>query len=159
MTETEGTSKIYRASLLWRMNLIGAFLVGSMGALILAAIGILSVVSAAFASLTWFVGLLLAVNSAVGLLLFLPGKLIVSWPIAVEVGSRLTVVAPYSRVSIRWDEIADAYDSWVRQGFVIKLAHRRGLLRYVVVHWFFGPEREALIAAVRQRLRAGDQAR
>ncbi len=99
---------------------------------------------------TQLVGVFLVGNAILWLLALFRGNLIFWFPVAFEVGNELRVVAPMKELRIRWNEVAYLYNSWLYQGFVIQLTRRRGFLDRIVITWFFGHERKALIQAICQ---------
>ena len=145
-------ARVYRGSRYWDFNVHGAVVAGLGGAILMVVIGIIMFwVAAARLEALLFL-LLFVANLVGGFLAFYIGNLVASFPYAVEVnpGSGLRLLAPYKEIYIHLDEIENIGESFLYQGFVVRLRRRRGLLKYFVVHWLFGHERKALIQAIQQ---------
>jgi hypothetical protein len=147
---TKKQPRTFRASLLWRGNIIGALLLGSFAGATFVGLAVWVLLFGRALAPVSLVILGLGLNGLLWPLLWWAGKLAATFPIAVQVGDSLVVYGPFLRVCIEWDEVDRVYDSCLRQGFVIALVRRRGLLKHFVIHWLFGPDRQRLIAAVEE---------
>ena len=91
-------------------------------------------------------GLVLALTIIVTLLAMFPGNLIAATPVAVELesGRGLRVIAPLKKIYIPMEDVQEVRDStsaWTsRQGAVVKLNKRHGLLKSFAIHWAFVEE-------------------
>jgi hypothetical protein len=119
----------------------GVILLGVVG-------GILLQEGASSTEAFWFMAIL-ALAVLAGLLAAFPGNLFAVFPYAVEVGQRgLRLFAPFKEIFIPIEDIRDLRHSFFQQGIVVRLSRRRGLMTRFVIHWLFGPEREALAQAI-----------
>jgi len=145
-----GEPTIYRASEYWRMNLSGGVLAG-IGAtlLLLIVFGVgLWMTGLAGEIVIWFAGI--CVNFVAMVLLFFPGNLVAMYPLEVEVepSKQIVLIAPWKRLAIPVEDLRDIRDSFLHQGYVVRLNRRYGLLKSFTVPWFFGQDRTALGEAI-----------
>lgn len=143
---------LYFGSRFYRVQTRGGYIAGLSAGAATGFLGLLNLFYYPVASDIWLIGLFFFLNAVAAALLLFPGKLIATYPIAVGVGNYLRVLAPFIELRINWDEVARVYESWLRQGIVIELKRRKGVIRNIVIHWFFGPERQLLIAAIHKAL-------
>ena len=146
---TLGSTTRYTASRFYRIQTRGGYLAGLSAGSVTGLLGLLGLFLYPIGSEIWFIALAFLVNAIATMLLLFPGRFLATYPIAVEVGTCIRVITAFTEVAIEFEEVARVYDSWLRQGFVIELRRRRGALRYVIIHWLFGPERKPLMAAIR----------
>jgi len=83
-------------------------------------------------------------------LLFYPGNLVASYPLAVEVepSKEIVLIAPRKRLAIPIEDLRDIRSSFRHQGSIVRLHRRYGLLKSFIVPWVFGPERADLLGAI-----------
>jgi len=100
-----------------------------------------------------FAGLMFLVVTGT-MLAFFPGNIAAAFPYAVEIfpGKSLKLSAPLRRIEIPVEDIRDVRHSLLRQGYVVRLKHRHGLLRSFVIHSFFGPTGPLLARAIQKEL-------
>lgn len=146
--------RVYHASKLWEFNVYGSIVAGLSGGTLLIVLALLVLRISEKSSLGLLFLLVAIVNLGVGLLILYTGNLIATFPHAVEVapGTGLRLYAPWKRIYVPVHEIQDVKKSLLYQGYVIRLRRRRGLLRRIIIHWFFGREREALVRAIHETL-------
>lgn len=142
--------KIYRASEYWRINLSGGVLAGIGGTVLMLTLFGIVLWMTGFAReiVIWFLGICL--NFVVMVLLFYPGNLVAMYPLEVEVepSKQIVLVAPWKRLAIPVEDLRDIQDSFLHQGYVVRLHRRYGLLKSFMVPWFFGRDRTALGEAI-----------
>lgn len=143
---------VFQGSLLWRTNVTAALFLTSLLGFVLAALAFWTIAFARSFRIEFLVILGLGFNGLLWPLLWWGGKLAAAFPTAVELGDRLVIRAPFLSIPVEWHEVESTYASWVRQGFVIKLRTRKGLLRYIVIHWCFGPLRSQLVNSLRSKV-------
>jgi hypothetical protein len=100
----------------------------------------------------WGAGLVLYAIAAV--LALLPGNLSAAYPYAVEIknGQSLHFYAPLKKIYVPIDEVKRIKWSWLRAGWVVKLKHRRGLLRRFIIHVAWGQQGRELARAIEEEL-------
>lgn len=143
---------IYRGSRLWEFNVHGAIIAGFSGGIFLVVVAVLVVWNFSPNLSSALLLTFILANSIVGVLALYRGNLIALFPYAVEVGPCIVLFAPYKRIKIPFEQVRDVRNSFLHQGFVVRLRQRQGLLNYFVIHWFFGPERQALAEAIRKAI-------
>jgi hypothetical protein len=142
--------RIYRASGYWRTNVSGAILGGIGTAILLLTVFTIVLWGSDFGreAVIWFIGICLTLLGTA--LVFYPGNLVVTYPLAVEVDpfKQIVLIAPWKRLIIPIEDLRDIRNSPLQQGYVVRLFRRHGLLKSFTIHWFFGSERTALAAAI-----------
>src|SRR5215475_13329590 len=132
--------RTFRASEYWRMNLSGGALAGIGVTILLLTVFGMALWMTEFATepLIWFLGI--GLNSVVMFLLFYPGNLIATYPMAVEVehSKEIVLIAPWKRLVIPVENLRDVRNSVWHQGYVVRLNRRHGLLRSFMIPGFFG---------------------
>jgi hypothetical protein len=93
----------------------------------------------------------LATGFTLGLVAYFPGNLSVLWPYAVEVdpAGGIVLTGPLKRIVIPIADIGEIEDSIFWQGYVVHLIKSRAALTEFVIPWYFGPQSQDLIRAIR----------
>ena len=145
--------KIFCARRFWKSNVYGAVVAG-IGAAVLFTIvgGILLCQSHSRVGLLWGGGMILFAITAVWALL--AGNAVGMYPYAVEVeeGKGFCFYAPFKKFYIRTEEVKRVKWSWLVAGWVVRLRHRRGLLRYFIIHAAWGQQGRDLVQAIGEEL-------
>jgi hypothetical protein len=146
-------SQIFHASKVWTSNVYGAAVAGIGAAILISAmVVIMAWLSPHRAHLSFAAGLILM---EIGTLLGLyPGNLIAATPFAVELeeGKGIRLYAPLKKVYIPIEEVKKVESSFLRQGTVVRLSRRHGLLTGFSIHWGFGREGQELSRAIQDEL-------
>lgn len=155
--ENDQGPRIFKASRVWEFNVWGATVAGIGGGLLISVVaGILLFDSEGLSGMR--AGAVLILTMAAGFLAAFPGNLLAAIPIAVDLeeGKGLLLHAPLKKLYIPFEEVQDARDSTVgqifRQGIVVKLNKRHGLMKSFVIHVAFGEQGRKLARAIRQEI-------
>jgi hypothetical protein len=149
--------RIFKASRIWEFNVWGAIVGGIGGGLVKLVVATILIFDSEGPT-GRMDGLVLALTIAATLLAMFPGNLIAVTPVAVELesGKGLRLIAPLKKLYISMEEVQEVRDStsaWSsRQGAVVKLNKRHGLLKSFAIHWAFGEEGRQLAQAIQREL-------
>jgi hypothetical protein len=132
-------SQIFRASLLWMVNVAFGAAVGLVGVIILPAIFVFYFQDGVAPQIRVP---LLAIFTLSALLLYLayfPGNLGVFFPYKIRVGAvDIELSGLFKRTTIAVSDIGDIEDSIFWQGYVIHLLKPHAALTQFIVPWYFG---------------------
>jgi hypothetical protein len=146
--------RVFKAGRFWNSNLFGAALAGGLGGiLMLVVMAIVVSGNPTTNNIMFAVGLALVL--VVSVLCFVPGNLIAAYPYAVslEEGRGLELHAPVKRLYIPIQDVRDVRRSYLQSGYIVRLKHRRGLLRSFLIPRYFGDQAEPLANAIREEIR------
>jgi hypothetical protein len=150
-------SKIFRGSLLWRLNCYGAITVGEIGAIVLAFYFAIHLANGRSPHMGVGLYYFVVISAILSLLAYFPGNLAVLYPCAVKVdpGIGLTLFGPFKAVFIPIADVLDIEKSSFTPGYVVVLSRTHGLIKRCILHRFFGVEREELAHSIRQIINVG----
>lgn len=151
---SESIPRVFKAGRFWDFNVFGAA-VGGAGAVILMLVmmGLVVWLNPTPHNVLFAAGLALVL--VLSLLCFVPGYLIAVYPYAVslEEGKGLELRAPTRRVYIPIEDVRDVRKSYLQPGYIVRLKHRRRLLKSFLIPWYFGDQAEPLANAIREEIR------
>lgn len=144
---------MFKAGQFWSSNVFGAAL-GGAGAVTLMLVIMGIIVSANPEPKAILFAAAMAAILVICVLCFLPGNWIAAFPyaVAIEEGKGLYLYAPLKKVYIPIEDVRDVKESFLQQGFVVRLNRRHRLLTSFAIHGFFGEEAEPLARAIRDEI-------
>jgi hypothetical protein len=150
----EKAPRMFKAGQFWSSNVFGAALGGAGGGiLMLVVMGIVVSGNPTHNNILFASGLaLVLILSAI---CFFPGNWIAAYPYAVSVeeGRGLLLYAPLKKLYIPIGDVRDVRESFIQQGYVVRLNRRHRLLTSFLIHRFFGDEAEPLAHAIQAEIR------
>jgi hypothetical protein len=149
-----GQGRLYRASRLWEFNVYGSLVAAAAGGVLMLTIGLIVLWLSARNFQAMLLLAVFVANLGIAWILLYPGNLVFRFPYAVKIekGAGLRLFAPLKEIFIPSGNIREVRMSLLHHGYVIRLHRRQGVLASIVIHRFFGPQREALVQALRETL-------
>ena len=146
-------SKMFHASKLWSSNVYGGAVAGIGAAILISVmVGLVAWLAPTPKTFMFAGGLILTmIGTLVGLF---PGNLIAATPYAVglEKGKGLCLYAPLKKVYVPIQDVKEVQNSFFRQGSVVKLNRRHGLLKGFSIHGGFGLQGQQLVRAIQDEI-------
>lgn len=92
----------------------------------------------------------LILNAVLGLVWYFPGNGIATYPYSVEIekGKGIYINAPFKRLFIPLEHIREVRRSFLGGGTVVYFDKRYGLIKKIVISYFFGSEQKPLTEAL-----------
>jgi hypothetical protein len=148
----------FKSSAYWRWNLWGATIAGFGGGMLLStlnAIGALRNLDGAWGSESLKIAFFVWALCLLTWLAYFPGNAIARYPykLIIETGKGLRVYAPFKKLYIPVEDLREV--GFSGEGTVVRLKRRRRMLTTIVIHRFFGSQRDRLANALREEIQRG----